>query len=307
MKKVYIALLLGLLSTSSYALDLSAGSSKSLNIDIKNDKSKSKDLSINKSKNKEESKTKSVKEDMAETNSLSFDGKVKILTRLTDIERLTKEYNLQAADSFFSKCSLLTAPRFNADFGLTCKTKFGSYNSGLCSFLNTAASNYAPLKDVLNSRQEKALKEYIVCGLVYGGYIAEVIKTQNVENDFFIEDEEINDMMIDFLYDLEESDCKLGGNLNTIICGGLTADISKTLKVYSNNFEVFGGNEYYGYKLNISKSKSVNKSIDRSLKFSKSKSKSLSVKKTSNSSRSKAIQMNQNAAANISTSSFMKD
>jgi len=291
----FIILAFVLLTANVFALDLSVNTDKDLENSANKSLSRSKDMSVDKTKTVTKSKDISKSKDMSKSKDISLDGKVKIIATLAAMEKL----NIGT----FGYCKLLTEPKNLSDFDLSCKTKWGSYNKGLCDFISSAAQNYQPLTDIVEEYVEEELKSYAACGLYYSGLIAQYLKTGKL--DVIIKDKPIKNQIILYLSILEDSNCILAGNTHTIMCNSLTININNSLNLSANNVEIFGGNEYLGYKLNLSKNRSLRKSLNVSYNMSNAKNLSNKIVKTLKNENSEVIKMSKKASSSLGLGKFI--
>jgi len=291
----FIILAFVLLTANVFALDLSVNTDKDLENSANKSLSRSKDMSVDKTKTTTKSKDNTKEKSLLKSKNLTLDGKVKTIATIAALEKL----NLGT----FGYCKLLTEPKNVSDFDLSCKTKWGGYNSGLCDFISSAAQNYQPLSEVVDKEKEEELKGYAACGLYYSGLIAQALKTGKLNLE--IKDPEIKDQIIFYLAILEDSNCILAGNTSTIMCNSLTINIDNSLKLTANNVEIFGGDYYLGYKLDLSKNKSINKSLRLSYNMSSAKNLSNKIVKTLKNENSEIIKMSKKASSSLGLGKFI--
>ena len=285
------------LSLNLFALDMGLDTSTDKDTGRNKTSSKSKDLSIDKTKSNTNSTTKSKEKSLSKIKKIDYDGKVTALTFLAALER--------AEVAPFGSCRLLTKPRNISHFGLSCRNKYG-ISSNLCSYLKSEADSYSLIKKIpVAAKYEDQIKGYGNCGALYGGIIAQYLK--NGVLDVKIQDKKILEQVQNVIIEINEADCNLAEKTTNIMCDGVDINVATTLRLTANAVEVFGANEYFGYKLNLSKDKSVKTSLSKAFVKSKARSKSVKLAKSMKSDKSYSHKLSQRATQNLSMGKFIKD
>ena len=290
-------LLLVLISINVFALDLTYDTDRGTDTTIGESNSKSKDLSIDNTKKSENSTTKSSDKSFTKSKRVDYDGKVRAIAYLAGLEK--------AGVSPFKECRLLTKPHRVEAFDLSCKMGGYGNSNNLCSYLKEQASNYALISEVVESEIEEDIKGYANCGVLYGGIIAQYLKTGVL--DVEIKDQKIKSEMSNVTEEIFGSECNLADKTTVIMCDSVTLDISRTLRLTANSVEIFGGNEYFGYKLNLSKDKSFKNSLAKSFVKSKARSDSNKIAKSLKIDEGNTYKLSRKAAANMSVGKFVKE
>ena len=277
-------------------MDLTFDTDKSNDTTVSESISNSKDSSIDNTKKRENTSTKSNDKSLTKIKKVDLDGKVKAIAYLAALEK--------AGVSPFSECKLLTKPHKVEAFRLSCKTGYG-VSTNFCSFLQEQAGNYALINEVVEGDVEPKIKGYANCGLLYGGIIAQYLKNGVLSVE--IKDRKIFKLMNNIALEIENSECNLAGTTTNIMCDSISLDISKVLKLTANNYEIFGGNEYFGYKLNLSKDKSIKSSLATAYVRSKARSDSSKMAKSLKMDQGNSYKLSQKAAANLSVGKFVSE
>jgi len=287
-------LLIMFLSLNLFALDLTFDTDNSKDTSMSESVSNSKDKSIDKTKKKERTYTKTKDKSLTRTKKIDYDGKVKALAYLAGLEKAGVEP--------FASCRLLSKPHNLADFDLSCKNDYGMQGD-LCSYLQNSATNYENLEEVIEEDQIENIKGYANCGILYGGIIAQYLKNGilNVE----IKDKKLKEHMNEVSEQIFDSECNFADKISNIMCGSNVINIAGVLKLSANNYEIFGGNEYFGYKLNLSKDSSIKNSLSKSFVKSKAKSYSNKVAKSLKQDQGNSYKLSTKAAANLSVGKFV--
>ena len=283
-----------LLSLSLFGLDLGYDTDSIEEQSQSKNMSNSRDQDVSGNTSNSRTKTKNTETSESLSKSLSKDVKVKFLAELIALEKAGVEP--------FASCSLLNKPKSLKDFDLSCDVGFGM-NSGMCNYFNEAAKNYKNLNEVIDSEYVINMKLYINCGAYYGAVIGQALKTGEV--DFEIKDEEIKKFFLLVQDNLVDSDCRFAGALTDITCGSVVINYLNIPVIKFAGVEIFGGNKYYGYNLNLTKDKRTQDSLQISL--AKSSSKSLSVKRSKSMKQDMSLtsRISSKATASLSTGKFV--
>lgn len=290
-------LLMIFLSINVFALDLTFDTDSTNDTSIGESTSNSKDQSIDNTKKKEDTKTKSNEKSFVKSRKIDYDGKINALAYLAGLEK--------AEVSPFAECRLLTKPHKVESFDLGCEIEYG-VSKERCTNLDSAAKSQSAISSLdVDEEVEGEIKGYANCGLLYGAIIAQYLKTGllNVE----IKDKKILNSMNDIALEIDNAECYLNDTTTNIMCDSVSLDISRTLKLTANSYEIFGGNEYFGFKLNISKDKNKKSSISNAFTKSKARSDSNKIAKGIKYDQSNNYKLSQKAAANLSVGKFVSE
>lgn len=289
-------LLILFISINVFALDLTYDTDHSTDTTVSEGSTHSKDKSIENSKKTERSRTKTHDKSVAKSKRVDYDGKIHAIAYLAALEK--------AGVKPFSQCRLITKPHNVQNFGLSCRTEYG-VSGNLCQFLDNSAKSYAYISSVVDQNSEEQIKGYANCGLLYGGIIAQYLKTGKLS--VAITDKKILNQLRSMNEEIENAQCNLAGSTTHIMCDSVTLDISNVLKMSANNYEVFGGNEYFGYKLNLSKDKSIKSSIAIAYVRSKARNDSNKMSKGIKYDQNNNYKLSRKAAANLSVGKFVSE
>ena len=297
MKKIHIiGLAAMLITTNTYALEMSVGSSQGQGIDKKTDLSNSKSKTINKNKTTNKSNTKTKEKSVQKSKELT---KVEQTGSLVALRALEKS-NIEP----FKSCQVLSKAKLVDDFGLGCRTRNGWANTGLCNHIGNAAKANMPLKEVISDSEIFKLKQYATCVSLYGGLIA-----QDMINEKFsvsLKNDELVRTFKDFSDALDSYECRLAGSPDSIQCGSVLIKLGYEPSISYANISLYSPSQtFYGYSSRQMRNKSKRVANTFSLSKSKQKSLALNLSKTLNKSDSLNLSLKQDSSANLSLSKFI--
>lgn len=282
MKKI-IPIISILTMVNMYALDISTN--KNQDNSVKSDKSMGYNKNHNYSASQDKTKTKSNTSEKSFTTSSDLK---EIGHKNSSITLMAFEYsNIEP----FKTCSILTKPKLLNDFGLSCIDSRGLIDANYCSSLETASKYNFSIETV--GGYEDDIKSFSACVGLYGGLIAQELKTGEFSPELI--DEDIKDIFISFSETLEKHDCRFNGSLSNITCGPTIIKIEASPTLIYGNISLYSTDSFFGYSL----SNSVNKASRVSDTYTKSKSK----KRSEANSMAKSLNQNKVLSSNISESS----
>lgn len=282
MKKILSTIAVLALFTNAFAVDLSIAQDQ--NQSQKIDKSNSMNKTLNNSEATSKDKSHSRTSDTSNSEARSY-------TRLEQTDSLTALLALEMSGiEPFASCSILSEPKFASDFGLTCEQN-GMYNSAKCSTLDLAAKNNRKVVELIGKKRTEKMLEYADCSALYGGLIAQQLKTGKFS--VSLNDKEIKNKFMKFSDNLDIDSCKFYNNYQSVSCSSSSIIIDKEPTIELANIKLYSKDNYYGY--------SANKNISNSSRYSDSKSLSESKKRSEANDLSKSITMNQSMSQDVSS------
>lgn len=282
-----------MLSSSLYGLDVSTNSSSDIN--VKEDETQSKNRSKNNSTTNENGNTKTETWDKSRTDS----------TDLKRIEQTDALMNLMALERAgiqpFKGCSVLTKPRLRDDFGLSCITRFGGSLDSYCTQLDNAGKSNVPVEDYIDDIDY--LKEYMSCIGLYGTIIAQDMKRNKFSPK--LTDKDLKYKFMRFASELEDSECRFDGTIESVICGSIAFKISSNPAVFYGSISMYSEQSYLGYTSAYSENVAKRYSASLSKSRSKRRSDAISLSDSITNNTTTAASVSASSAANLSMSKLL--
>lgn len=292
MKKILSTIAVLALFTNAFALDLSVAQDQNQSQKIDKSNSMNKTLNNSETTSKDKSHSRSSDQSTSDSRSTSRLEQTDSLIALAALE--------QAGVEPFASCDILSNPKLITDFGIQAdmtedednQTALG-VNSSVLENVNEKTKNGSNIKSVIDKKNRIKLMEYMSCQALYGGLIAQQLKTGKFS--VALTDSEILKTFKKMDSNLNPDKCRFdsGNGLGSIFCGETYVKIGYTPVLMYRNISLFSNEKFYGY--------SAQKSTDNSNRYSDSRSLSESKRKSEANDLSKSITMSQAMSQDVSS------
>lgn len=292
MKKILSTIAVLALFTNAFAVDLSIAQDQNQSQKIDKSNSMNKTLNNTESTSKDKSHSRTSDQSNSEARGTS---------RLEQTDSLIALAALEQSDiEPFASCMILTDPKLITDFGINAdmtedednQTALG-VNSNVLDFVAEKTKAGSNIKAVIDKKNRIKLMEYMSCQALYGGLIAQQLKTGKFS--VSLTDKEILKTFRKMDDNLDPDKCRFDAsqNMNSIFCGETHVKIGYAPSLMYRNVSLFSQDKFYGY--------SAQKTTDNSKRYSDSKSLSESKKRSEANDLSKSITMNQSMSQDVSS------